>query len=137
MRTILATLAVTAGLALSAPAATAAEPRTEYMPCGQEPVLRDCVLDPHATGGDSHVYIDADARVWRLPHHISHSLLFLTSPHGAYYPCATEDSKDCVWDARHRVDGMGQSFYAGMGRGNDKVTIWRLPHHIAHFLLAR
>ena len=28
-----------------------------------------------------------------------------------FLPCETEDSDNCVWDARHRGNGTGQSFY--------------------------
>jgi hypothetical protein len=114
--------------------AHAAQPRTEYLPCGQEPMPRNCVYEPHATGADGIVFIGESGRIWRLPHHIAHSMLYLTSPHGAYEKCANEDSKDCVWDARHRGNGMGQSFYTGTGRS---PNLWYLPHHVAHFLLAR
>jgi hypothetical protein len=53
-------------------------------------------------------------------------------PRDHYVACASDASplRDCVWDARHRGNGMGQSFYAGTGG-----RIYPLPHHIAHYLL--
>lgn len=137
MRTFLAAAAILAGFSygvLQAVPADAAQPRTEYLPCGQEPMPRDCIYEPHATGADGIVYIGEGGRIWRLPHHIAHSLLYRTSDHGAYVSCPTEDSKDCVWDARHRGNGMGQPLYIGSG---DDPHEWTLPHHIAHELLAR
>jgi hypothetical protein len=47
-----------------------------------------------------------------------------------YLPCQYEDSNNCVWDARHMGNGVGQSYYVSR---TGKVTL--LPHHIAHFLL--
>ncbi len=47
-----------------------------------------------------------------------------------YMPCGTEDSVNCVWDARHAGNGQGRSFFVGRD-GN--VTY--LPHHIAHYLV--
>ena len=59
--------------------------------------------------------------------------------HGAttrteFMPCSTDEGPDadrnCVWDARHIGNGMGNSYFVGEG---GKVT--PLPHHIAHFLI--
>lgn len=47
-----------------------------------------------------------------------------------YMPCASEDSLNCVWDARHMGNGVGRSYFTGRdGR------VWYLPHHIAHRLI--
>jgi hypothetical protein len=49
-------------------------------------------------------------------------------------PCRTEDSNGCVWDARHRGDGTGRSWYAspdgvvtyiGHKRAHRMVRAWR------------
>lgn len=135
MRTALAAAAILAGFSygvLQAVPADAAQPRTEYMPCGQEPMPRNCVYEPHATGADGIVFIGEGGRIWRLPHHIAHQMIYGNNAKGEYFPCATEDSKDCVWDARHEGNGMGQPFYSGV-----KGHVWELPHHIAHFLLSK
>jgi hypothetical protein len=50
-----------------------------------------------------------------------------------YLPCPTDEgdgNSDCVYDARHQGNGLGNSFYVGEG---GKVSV--LPHHIAHHLL--
>lgn len=48
-----------------------------------------------------------------------------------WLPCGTEDSpQSCVWDALHRGNGQGQSFYIGR-----EGKVWPLPHHIAHYLI--
>lgn len=49
-----------------------------------------------------------------------------------YVPCPNEDSSGCVWDAAHRGNGLGQSFYTGTGGRK-----YPLPHRIAHDLLHR
>lgn len=48
-----------------------------------------------------------------------------------WLPCGQEDSpRTCVWDALHRGNSEGMSFYIGRdGRA------WPLPHHIAHYLI--
>ena len=48
-----------------------------------------------------------------------------------YMPCGSEDSVNCVWDARHMGNGQGRSFFVGR---DGHVTY--LPHHIAHFLIS-
>lgn len=57
-----------------------------------------------------------------------------SAPHLEYRACSTDEGPDgdldCVWDARHQGNGLGNSLYVGPG---GKVTI--LPHHIAHYLL--
>lgn len=56
------------------------------------------------------------------------------APRTEYMPCSTDEGPDadrnCVWDARHIGNGMGNSYFVGEG---GKVT--PLPHHIAHFLI--
>ena len=129
MKHLIATLAAAAaGVALATPS-HAAQPRTEYLPCGQEALPTDCVMEPHATGSDGIVYIGEGHRIWRLPHHIAHRLIYGVELR-EYVPCGQEDDLDCVWDARHRGNGMGRSFYVGV-YGQQ----WDLPHHIAHYLL--
>lgn len=47
-----------------------------------------------------------------------------------YAPCAYEDGPGpCVWDARHRGNGEGHSFYI-----NRRGTLFLLPHHLAHYV---
>ena len=49
-----------------------------------------------------------------------------------WMPCGMEDDvvRNCVWDAKHRGNGKGNSFVAGRS-----ARIWVLPHHIAHYLV--
>ena len=50
-----------------------------------------------------------------------------------WMPCAMEDAEpefNCVWDAKHEGNGIGNSFFAGR-----EGRIWVLPHHIAHYLI--
>jgi hypothetical protein len=55
-----------------------------------------------------------------------------------YMPCGQfadeagdpDGPRNCVHDALHEGNGLGQSFFVGKG---GKVTY--LPHHIAHYLL--
>lgn len=45
-------------------------------------------------------------------------------------PCLTEDSVNCVWDARHMGNGKGRSFY--VKKNGKKVFV---THRRAHHML--
>jgi hypothetical protein len=45
-------------------------------------------------------------------------------------PCKFEDSKNCVWDARHRGNGEGSSFVV-----SKRGKVVRVTHKLAHGLL--
>lgn len=47
-------------------------------------------------------------------------------------PCKYEDSKNCVWDAKHRGNGKGRSFICSK---KGKITF--ISHKRAHRLLNR
>lgn len=104
-----------------------------YEACRIGPDPRNCTWDgiDNGTVGTLNYWIGPEEGVWPLPHHIAH---FLTGweypPRTEYMPCGVEDSTNCVWDARHRGNGMGQSYFTGNGG-----RVWPLPHHIAHYLL--
>jgi hypothetical protein len=55
-------------------------------------------------------------------------------PRSEYMPCSTDEGPDadrnCVWDARHNGNGMGDSYFVGEGG-----KVYPLPHHIAHALV--
>lgn len=72
-----AAVAVIAVAGLSASAHGASTGRTEYMPCGQEGD-NNCVWDAKTMGngvGRSY-FVGRDGRVWYLPHHVAHFLIF-------------------------------------------------------------
>lgn len=73
-------------------------------------------------------YINANGRVWRLPHHIAHHLLYGSDRE--YMRCLTEDSKPCVWIADMSGNRQGRSFFV-----NQHDVIWYLPHHVAYNLV--
>lgn len=52
------------------------------------------------------------------------------APRTEYMPCASEDERNCVWDARHTGNGEGRSFFVSK---SGHVTY--LPHHVAHYLV--
>ena len=126
MRTFIAAATILAGFsfgvlqAVDAAHATDQNPpiRTEYLPCGQEPVLRNCVGERFFAG--------RDARIWVLPHHMSRFLLTGNNSRGEYFACPTPVSSDpvsCIWE---------ETVWLGR-EGNDTV----IPHHIARYLLSR
>lgn len=47
-----------------------------------------------------------------------------------YMPCANAGQTNCVWDAQHMGNGIGQSYFVGRDG-----KVYPLPHHIAHFLI--
>ena len=46
-------------------------------------------------------------------------------------PCPYEDSRSCVWDARHRGNGLGRSFAVDR-RGGVHVVSHRTAHRALH-----
>lgn len=118
--TIAAALAVSATL-LAAPTATA-----NFEPCG---VPLDypgpCVWDADARYGVSH-RVDVDGFVHYVSDRKAARLLY----DGKRQPCEFEDSRDCVWDAKHMGNGKGDSFKVGP-RGH----VTDLTHRRAHRLL--
>lgn len=60
-------------------------------------------------------------------------VLGLLSPTGSgsldIRPCRYEDSRNCVWDARHMGNGAGQSFIDIDGQ------TYRISHRLAHRLI--
>jgi hypothetical protein len=51
-------------------------------------------------------------------------------PRTEWMPCGFEDETNCVWDARHRGNGEGRSFFT-----DKRGTVHYLPHVVAHALL--
>lgn len=49
-----------------------------------------------------------------------------------YVACFYEDSKNCVWDAKHMGNGEGRSFVINR---TGKLTF--VPHRVAHLLTVR
>lgn len=49
-----------------------------------------------------------------------------------WMPCQFDEGavRNCVWDAQHEGNGLGNSFFA-----SQKGRIWVIPHHIAHYLI--
>lgn len=69
-------------------------------------------------------YVGGTGKVWRLPHHLAHTLILGSDT--VYRACPTEDSIGCVWRANVRGNQQGDSFWTGWhGR------VWPIPHHIA------
>lgn len=98
---------------------------------GPDPV--NCTWDgvDNGTVGTANYWISPNEKVWHIPHHIAHLIIgWEYPPRTEYMPCGAEDSTNCVWDARHRGNGMGQSGFVGNGG-----RWWPLPHHIAHYIL--
>jgi hypothetical protein len=57
------------------------------------------------------------------------------APHHALRPhtaCPTEDSSWCVWDARHRGNGIGRSFWT-----DHRDRVHYVSHRTAHHMLTR
>lgn len=73
-RTLVALAVIAAGLA--APAA-ADSGRTEYLPCGTEDAV-NCVWDARHMGNGTgrSFFVGRDARVYPLPHHLAHYLIY-------------------------------------------------------------
>ena len=122
---------VMVGLWIMSPRADAA-PRVTYRECSVS-VRTDCVHvgQPVSRLAESmSFYIGEGGRTTWLPRHIARYLLGHRDGRTEYMPCEQEDQTNCVWDARHEGNGMGQSFFTGRdGR------VWDLPHHIAHYLI--
>lgn len=144
MRNIVATVLIGGMVGLVMCLSWALSPQAHGVGTGTEqvePSYQACIIGPdpvnctwdgidNGTGTQSY-WISPTERVWHIPHHIAHFLVrWDNPPRTEYMPCQTEDQHNCVWDARHEGNGMGQSFFSGKsGR------VWLLPHHIAHYLL--
>lgn len=77
MKKLALTLAGLAVVAAAAPAVSASGSRTEYMPCAQED-SNNCVWDAkHQGNGIGRSYfVGRDGKVYPLPHHIAHALIY-------------------------------------------------------------
>lgn len=99
--------------------------RTEWMPCGAEDA-RSCVWDADHRGNGlgASTYTSYKGRVWKIPHHIAHALLYGDSHRSPYRACETPVSSDpvsCIWEER-----------VWLGReGNDTL----IPASIGRYLL--
>ena len=47
-------------------------------------------------------------------------------------PCKQEDSTSCVWDARHRGNGEGRSFWADDTYGKRAFYSHKIAHRLLH-----
>jgi hypothetical protein len=77
-RIAIATVALSASLGSLTPVVFAhAEGRTEYMPCDQEDSV-NCVWDAKHMGNGTgkSFFVGENGRVWYLPHHIAHYLIY-------------------------------------------------------------
>lgn len=111
-----------------------------YEACRIGPDPRNCTWDgiDNGTVGTLNYWISPNEKVWALPHHVAHFIIgWEYPPRTEYMPCSNADEagdeqgpRNCVHDARHSGNGMGNSFFVGNGG-----RIWPLPHHIAHYLL--
>lgn len=94
------------------------------------PGTRPRISQGHDERHDMRTFLAAAAILAGFSFGVMHAIPADAQPRDAYVACPTEDSTDCVWDARHQGNGMGQSFWVGEGG-----KVYPLPHHIAHYLL--